>query len=349
MKKVIFIFIATVIFCLQSARGQDKPEWIDADMRKVQFPTQAFFIGYAEGYLNAGESIDAVGEKIKTTAQSNLLESLRVVITSNTRSEIKSISNNNEYNELEIFNNSSEKNATAEIAGMNVESYYDKKTNYIYAFAYVNKYELIGFYKANLSLLIQQLQSAVTIAEQLEQQGEKAKARKQGEQAMPLLNKISSAQDLLIAIDGTANTTNLKVTETENLRNTLTQMQARLAQAVQIFISGNENLFGKNENIIANKVKAALAHKGCSFVDNTQQADFTLTINANVRLSSQSEGLVFCYADVEVQLYDTHKQKNVFGDEFSEKSGSSSQEKAGRKAMENASKKIADKLQKWIN
>jgi len=125
-------------------------------------------------------------------------------------------------------------------------------------------------------------------------------------------------------------------------------MQVRLAQAVFVHISGKENLFGKSENIIANKVKADLAHKGCSFVDNAEKADFRLKINANVRLSSQSDNLIFCYADVEIELFDNHKQKAVFGDSFSEKSGSSSQEKAGRKAMEDAANIIAEKITKWL-
>jgi len=121
-----------------------------------------------------------------------------------------------------------------------------------------------------------------------------------------------------------------------------------LAQGVYVYIFGKENLFGKSENIITNKVKADLAHKGCSFVNNAERADFHLKINADVRLSSQSGEIVFCYADVEVELFDNHKQKTVYGDAFSEKGGSNSQEKAGRKAMENAANKIAEKLNNWI-
>jgi hypothetical protein len=339
---ILFMVLCPALF------GQEKPLWLDADIRKAQFPNSAFLTGYAEGNINAGENVEKAIERIQTTAQTALLENIRVVIKSNTYSEMGSQSGNKNYEEYELFSNSSEKSAAAEISGMKTEHYFDKKANYIFAFACVNRYELTGYQKANLSLLLQQAESAMQTAGQLESAGEKAKARKQCEAAIPALAKIRSIQDLLIALDNTANNETLKVAETETMLGVLTQMQARLMQAVYVYVSGNEDLFGKSENIIANKVKADLAHKGCSFVETDEEADFTLKINADVQLSSKTDNIVFCYANVEVELFDTHKQKAVFGDEFSEKGGSSSQEKAGRKAMESASKRIAEKLENWI-
>jgi hypothetical protein len=57
---------------------------------------------------------------------------------------------------------------------------------------------------------------------------------------------------------------------------------------------------------------------------------------------------VYCYADVEIELYDMHKQKTVYTDELSRKGGSVTQEKAGRMALDDAAKKITADLIPWV-
>ena len=325
--------------CSAALLGQEKPLWLDADARSAQFPNSVYLTGFASGN-------DL--EKVKLSAQTDLLENLRVIIESKTTSEMTSIAENDNYDEISLFRSSAEKSTTAEIVGMNIENYIDKKTNNIFAFAYVNKYELIGYYKANLTLQIQQAASTLNTAEQLEKSGEKAKARQQCEQAMPLLAKIRSIQDLLTALDNTANTTALKVIETEQMRNTLTQMQARLAQGVYVYVESIEDLFGQKVDIVANKVKAELAKNGCSFTEDAEEADFKLKISVSTRHSSNDGGNVFCFADTMVELHDNHKQKVVYGDEFAQKGGSTTHDRAGRKAMDDVVPKIAEKLKSWI-
>jgi hypothetical protein len=346
MKKAVFILFSTMLCAV--IFGQDKPLWLEADFRNAQFPKQAFLTGYAEGNVNAGEQPEKAIERIRTTAQSNLLENLRVVIKSNTRSEISSVSSNNRYDEYEALLSSAEKSAAAEITGMNVESYFDKKNNYIFAFAHVNRYELIGYYKANLSLQLQQAEGAMQTGEQLEAAGEKAKARKQCEEAALLFDKIHSTQDLLTTLDGTASPEALQVPKTENMRSTLAQMQARLAQGVYVYVESSEDLFGANADIVAGKVKAGLALKGCSFVEDETQADFRLRLNVSTRLLSNSGSIVFCYVDATVELYDVRKQKTVYTDNLSQKGGSNSQDKAGRKAMTDIAPKITEKIAPWV-
>jgi hypothetical protein len=73
-----------------------------------------------------------------------------------------------------------------------------------------------------------------------------------------------------------------------------------------------------------------------------------LTLTTTTRVINKDDGLVFCYADTEVDLYDNHKQKSVFSDEVSQKGGSATAERAGRKAMEDAAPVIAEKIMTWI-
>ena len=328
--------------------GQGDPLWLDADFRDLQYPKSTFLTGYAEGNINAGENYENAVSRIKITAQTALLENIRVSMKSNTRSEMGSVSSNSGYDEYEAFTSKSEKSAAAEITGMKTESYFNKATNYIYAFAYANKYEIIGYHKANLSLHLQQVEGTLKTVESLVANGEKSKARKECEAAMPLFEKIHYIQNLLTALEGTANIEALKVNETGELYSHFLQMQAQLEQGIYVYVESKEDLFGENVNILTNKLKAELAVNGCSFVDDAEKADFRLQIHATTRASSSEGNIVFCYADVAVELYDYHKQKAVFNDELAVKGGSSSQDKAGRKAIENAVNQISIKIINWI-
>jgi hypothetical protein len=185
-------------------------------------------------------------------------------------------------------------------------------------------------------------------AQDLVNNSEKPKARQQCEMAKPLFDKIRLIQDSLSAISPDISTEDLQQKKVEQLYNTLTQMSAQLAQAVLVYVESSEDLFGEKVNIVANKLKAEMAVSGCSFIDDAAKADFKLTIHAKAREGSKTENIVFCFADVAVELYDTHKQKTVYSDELAEKGGSTSQDKASRKAMENAVAKIINKISNWI-
>ncbi|MDR3151781.1 MAG: hypothetical protein LBT67_02925 [Holosporaceae bacterium] len=344
-KTGVTIFFALICFTLL---GQEKPLWLDNDYRSTKFSNAVFLTGYAEGNINTGESTEKAIERIKTTAQSNLIENLRITLKSNTQSSINAVSVGNNYHETEIFSNQTSKNAEAEITGMRVESYMDKKTNYIYAFAYANRYEVVGYHKSNLSVKILQIESLFKTADDLVESGEKAKARKQIESVKPLLESIRYSQYMLIALDPNLTIEDLQQRKTERLQDEFTMTLAALSQGIYIFIENDESLFGKEVDIVSNKLKSELAVKGCAFVENAASADFLLRVKATTRESSTSGNIVFCYADVVVELYDTHKQKNVYSNEISHKGASSSLEKAGIKALGDVAPKIAEELKTWI-
>ena len=420
--------------------GQGTPDWLDADVRLVQFSDKVYLTGYAEGNINAEETLEKAIERVKTTAQGNLLESIRVNMKSNTQSNIEAASFGNNYYETETFSNQTLKNTAAEIVGMKVESYFDKKTKIISAFAYTKRQEVVNYYKNILSVNISQVEGVLQTAQNLETNKEKTKSRQQCETIIPLFSRIRYAQDMLITIDSKISADDLQQAKIEQLYNTFTQLQARLdvkyelidnlknslskniiqidgflqtakeleasgekpkarnqceeanklfikirtlqdsllliepkisindlqqvkteqfhseitqmsarlAQATLVYVESIEDLFGQKVNIVANKLKANLAVNGCSFTDESEKSDFRLTINAKTRESSTSNDIVYCYADITIELYDNHKGKAVFNDDLSEKGGSSSADKAARKAMENAVTQIINKISNWI-
>ena len=420
--------------------AQNVPDWMDSDIRAMQYPSKKYLVGYASGNINGNEDIGKGTERIKNAAQSNLLESIRVNMKSNTRSAITAENVNGQYYENEAFVNATEKKSVAEIVGMKTESYYDKKSKTVYAFAYAKRDEVIAYHKNllmsnlsqaegllntaqklatqkdrsaareecakalavfekinesqslllavnsqiseadiqqnrsknlykdllqmqsqldpkyeilenlqnNLSQKLIQVESFLQTSKNLVSDGEKAKARSQCELAKKILNDVRKIQDSMRMTEPAVSTETLQQTRTENLHNEINLLSAQLAQAVMVYVESSEDVFGKQVNVIANKLKSQMAENGCSFTEDESKADFKLTLNAETREGSATENLVFCYADISIDLFDTHKQKSVFSDDLSEKGGSTTKEKAARKAMENAVNKIMNSIVKWI-
>ncbi|GHS85996.1 hypothetical protein FACS1894201_06380 [Bacteroidia bacterium] len=318
MKKIVSTLCFLSMFL--ALFGQSTPPaWLNEDARELRYPSETFYTGLAYTIVDKGQSSQDFVERTKNDAQSELVKKIRVKIEAKTQSTIATQNTNGKYTESEGFSSEAKMSSDAEIVGIKIESYYDKTANTIYAFAYVNKYELAGYYKANIGMLLQQVEGGLSTAEQLEQSGEKSKARKQCEEAIPLFAKVRYAQDLLTAIDA-ADSESLQQAKSENLRSKATQILARLAQGVYVYVESKEAIFDDTSNLITNKIKGELTRNGCSFVNDVEQADFKLILSASIReLKPQQGNLMFAYVDVVVDLFDNHKQKSVYHDEIAQK------------------------------
>ncbi|MDR3286301.1 MAG: hypothetical protein LBT27_02505, partial [Prevotellaceae bacterium] len=66
------------------------------------------------------------------------------------------------------------------------------------------------------------------------------------------------------------------------------------------------------------------------------------------KIGNEYDRIVFCYADVEIDLFNNFTNKSVYSDEFSQKGGSTTFDRAGREAFEEAASGIAEKIMNWI-
>jgi hypothetical protein len=344
--KTVAWMIACMVVSLCSY-GQEKPRWLDNSLRNRHYPEQLYFTGFAYGEVMPGGSVHDVTEQAKNDAQADLSKNIRVKIRSVTQSNLSAQTVNGKYDERINFSNEASTISDTETTGLRIESYYDAKTTCVYAFAYVNKRELTDYYKATVGMLLQEAEGSLNTAIQLEQNNEKVKARAECEHVRSLISDIRDAQALLIAVDA-GDRESLQPDRVTNLYNEVTQMLARLAQGVYIYVENNGDFFGKPDSRIADKLKAQLATHGCSFTEDAAQADFQLRLNTSIRVSSAQGDIVYCYADVEIELYDTHRRKAVYTDALSQKGGSVTQEKAGRIALDEAAGKLTARLIPWI-
>jgi hypothetical protein len=345
MKKlaVTMIFVAVSL----ALYGQGKPVWMDDDFRKMKYPEGEYVTGFAYGVATGGKPLQELVRQMQTEAEADLSKKIIARISTRSESDVTAVNAGGQYRENERIAVRSVTESETELAGVATESYYDAPTGRVYAFAFAKRSDLTDFYKGKLALYVAQTEGALQTAEDLEAGGEKVKAREQCEAAALLLQQAQHARYLLTAIAPGAAPDNDRQAQTASLHNRLTQMQARLAQAVLVYVESRETNFSQPSTALTFQVKAALARKGCSFVNDPQQADFVLHIAASTRHFNTDRGFVTCYADVQINLTDTRKKISVFRDEFSQKGVTTAQDTAGRKALEDAAPVVADKISPW--
>jgi hypothetical protein len=306
--------------------------------REAEYPAHTYITGFAADDLSPKETLAQAVERLKKAALGALSEHIRVLIISEVYSETVSITRANTYNEEDIFIRKITTSTDAEIVGVHTETYFDKAKKTLYAFAYADRQELATYYAAIVASSLQQIQGLVTLAAQLEQQHEKAKARKQYKDAEVLLVKTAKAIDVSRALGASLSDDMWQILHKEVI-----QALARLE--LLVYVNSREDLFGKPSDIVANKLKAELSKSGYRFTDDATQADFTMTIDAATRkIGNTNDVIVFCYADVAIEWVDNHAQHGVYKDEQSYKGGATTWEGAGREALEEAAADITGKI-----
>jgi hypothetical protein len=340
-QQIIFTLLYMMTAC--AVVRSEAPRWVDGKGREQEFPAALYFTGFTMGHVASGKDLPEVTRRLEKEAQALLTESIRVKIESETLLRSQSRSDHTADVVHTVFTSAVHTAAGAEIVHLKTETWFDKAKKTLYAFAYANRHELITYYTATIAGDVQQIQGIVKTAVHLDEQGEKAKARKQYKEAAGLLVKTAKARDLLTALGATSSGDVLPPEGWQALRGEIVQALARLE--LLVYVNGHEELFGKPCSIVANKLQAELTNNDCRLTDDPSLADFILNIHATTRKIGDDAGtIVFCYADVVVELVDNKAQESVYKEELSYKGGSTALERAGRMALEEAAEQIAEKI-----
>jgi hypothetical protein len=320
---VVALLIWILLPC--NLKGQVvKPAWMDDDLRTTEFPPDEWYIdlvvidignGSLENAVNRAKqaAIGGVSSKIRSDVDSRRT-SLNV-----SESRITPDSEDERINSL--FVSSIQTVSKTQITNVEVTTYHSKAENTMYAFAYIKRQDLVNYYQAQISLWMSQLNSAIKMAQQIEQAGKKIKARKECENAIPLLAKMLFAQDLLTAVDKNATGSRLQLQRSEELRNEIAQTLIRLEQSTFVYVDcqyeykGDKNdAFSSDPNIICDIVKQVLSENDCSVVDDEAEADYTLTLTASTTQRSDKKGqvgIISYYANVKGTLYNRMMKKKT--------------------------------------
>ena len=328
--------------------SQNDPAWLMEGWRTEQYPINTFITGFAQDGINKNETVTDATERVKNFARANLSESILSSVQSVNESYSESVMAGDKESVSESFKSDIKVSTDLEINGIKIETYV--KNNMVYAFAFANRYEIIGFYKANLNMQVQQIEGFINTAKELEDNHEKNKAKEEYNKTLPVFEEVAKSQGILSAVDKNITEVDLKMQQTMNLYNEVVQANARLAQAILVYFTCDEDMFGEKTNCIENNLKAILAENNCSFTTEEDKADWKIDVQATSREFNYSNKVYFSYVDAEVKLFKAPSDKHVYQNKFTQKGAhSKSYKDAANKALNEISKPISEKILTWIN
>jgi hypothetical protein len=343
-------FSHTILCCLLpfAVLGQGAPRWVSSQWRESFFPQSAYFTGFVSEFAIPGEPEDKAKARLENEAKRKLLESIRVKVQSDQTMVDRSVEVNGAAGQsYAAYSSVVSTSANAEIVGMQVEAYYDRKDDMLYAFACADKSELKEYYKSGVSVAVQKIEAALRSAGQQEANGNKGKAKKLYEDAQPLFGELEFAQALLIAVGSDEGS--IQTDKSLALKSELTAAIARMQSAIAVYIASVEQNFDQRVRLLEPKLKAELAKRGYSFAATRQSADWLLTIEAATRKGSEQNGIYVTFLDAEISIVERRTGKEIYGNVFTDlKGGGLDYRTAGRKAYDSGLQAITDEIVKSI-
>ncbi|MDR3328320.1 MAG: hypothetical protein LBT04_09485 [Prevotellaceae bacterium] len=341
----VLVFALLLLPCTLFAQGT-APSWFEGDVRSVQYPQNEYYTGFAQISVASTGNVTNATNRAKQIAIGELSDRVRVLVETEKKSIDVSYSGSNI--EEQIFSKFQLEIKTAsqtEVVGSNVSTYLNPKDNSIYAFAFVKRTDLIAYYQKQITLNLNKIDGALQTASELVEKGYKMKARRQCEIAVPFFAKVAYAQDLLTAVDGSADDNTLLQRRSERLRNTLIQTITDLENSTFVYVECNETVNGQNVVHIADRLPGLLTEGGCqcSIVEMEEEADYIIKVNASLaRCNDAPDNIVFCYANATVSVYNARTQKMQMPKIAETKGGWTNKNRA--KATEEAFDGLTDKI-----
>lgn len=202
----LFIITITTIFA-------QKPAWTDYNNRLDLYPDTEFITGYISGVNTQDKEPGQLKSVYETLAKEKLVESIQVEIETNTSLVV---SNKNGSSDEE-FLSKSVSFSNANVAGLTVQSFYDRRKKEVFAFAFVSKKELAFYYRNKIKSGQEDIEQKLKQGIDFSKKGKKEQALKSYYETMPIFMEIDQARTLLIAINRSMYA-DINVDEINNLR-----------------------------------------------------------------------------------------------------------------------------------
>ena len=140
---------------------------------------------------------------------------------------------------------------------MSVESWYNSKTNEVFAFAWAKKEALTRTLKKQIISHITRAEMALEEAESLLKDGEKGAANKAIAKAMEQLQQVEEQQQVVQNVDATTNMEDIAFAESNALKQRVNALHQQLKNGVTVYIGGEVTIFDKSYPTFINQITRA--------------------------------------------------------------------------------------------
>lgn len=325
MKKLLIILLSA----LSLTAVAQTPNWYSDSDRDFNYPRGQYFVGFAEGQRQSGESVEAAMSRMKNAARVEAMSTIRVHVQNTTVNQalsqtLRTMEGTFRQSARE-FSSATTTSVDMEIPRLQVEAWRNPQTGEIAAFAYVKKATLIRQLEKKITVSLTKIETSLDQIDQLIATGQKMQARELAEKTIPQFIEIDETQKLLAAVDENADEESLQLQETRTLQHRLTGLVAQLKHGLNIFLSCHAYMFGQNYNALKGEIEGELSKMGVTFVTNAAQSDWAIYVTSSAReyniIGEGKDAQYVVYIDAKVSIDKTITGQRVYEEQLAPEKG----------------------------
>lgn len=333
--------------------AQAVPDWFNEGNRKLYYPDNAYYIGmaYAEVTSSEGAAVQNAEMNAKAEALSKILVSVKSRTTYNTVSNVVVSASGMDEKYIETFSSLTNLDiAFKDVPGLQCQHYRNGST--VAAFAYVKKADLARYYDRRITSLLTKIEMVLDNADEYVKHGDKIKARNTAQTAIQYVADLDNAQRILLAV---SNDADIRTADASVLTKRLVAMLSDLKNSTAIYVD-SKVYDAQNEpyGLFSNALKAKLSNIGCNFVNSREQADWVVSVEADIVRKNQASGAYFVWVDGAVAIRNNTTSQVIYNGKLSAITADGSEgikgghsagfDQATAKAYDNVAKIVGNKI-----
>lgn len=352
-----FLLIAIIVIGNVSV-AQNVPDWYNETSRGHLYPENTYYTGLAYAEVSYSSSEGEAIRKAEQAAKADALSKILVSVKSQTLSSSLSVTIDNgsgvDEQYMEQFSSLTQIDVIfKDVPGLQCQHWRNGAT--VTAFAYVRKAELARYYDRRITSLLTKIESTLDNADELVRHGEKIKARNMAQTAIQYIAELENAQRILMAV---SNDADIQADLAVTLSRRLVALLSELKNSTAIYLDCKAIRQGESYTLFSDNIKGTLSKMGVSFVDSKGQADWVITVNADVVRENDAYGSFFVWVDGDISVLKKATNQVVYSSSLSSmedysngiKGGhTAGYEQATRNAYTEAARVVAKKILEFIN
>ena len=334
MKKLLLLSAVSVITFFNAAAQEYPIEW-------ERYTSREYIYDIKTGSNTAGMSETDFTEYLLNSARTGLALQIQVHV-----KDVSELAKEQADGRISIeYSSRTNVSTDLDLKLVRTKTAYDAVSGQGYAIAYVNRDEARSYYVNELTLTCNSIDNSIILAGSLESAGFKSRARTElesskeyfasAETSLFWMNIFGMSQPELSEWQERLNAAGRKIEG----------MLSELEHATAVCLSCNADIFGVGDAALQNELKGILSEKGCSFVEDPSQADWSVSIEVTSReynkMDMGSGTYYFSYADADISIDRILTSQRIYGNRVSAKGGHT---KGYAEAARAAFKDLAEEL-----
>ena len=340
MKRLLSI---ALLFVGLTTHAQNSPqEW-------VKYTSDGYFYDIESGHNSQNLSEAKFKNDLLDLARANLSKQIQVRV-----AEVSQMDKNVVDGRSSILYTSMRSVSTdVDMQLAETRTHCDPASGKWYAIVFINKVEACNYYKNDIQMRISNLNNALNIADNYVSTGFKAKAKTELQNAMSQLEGAGKSFFWLNVFGMPEYQLNQLLDQMHRLEQTVKAKLVELEHGITYCVVCTADNFGSNYTKLQNELKGELSKLGCSFVDDAENADYVIRVEASAReynkMTTAGGSAYFSYVDAAVAIDKNATGQRIFEDEISVKgSHTIGFEEAGRDGYKKVGKEISNLLKENI-